>query len=209
MPHRPARTRLARSGPEDVAWWVLTWDTKTLHQQYASGQWAPNAADLSLAGTLVRLQWSEASIQAVQRTAPTCRLSLLLCNLAFVLRHTPAHDRALLPVHHLVDALADHQHTPATAPVTPAGPDDVPGHGTAPGQDISARERGGHRKPQQASAEAAGPGSTRGGDGSLDLGGLLTSPLARHCKPRADDPAPEGVNSLGQQRWNGTTDPRT
>ncbi|MGW3520553.1 hypothetical protein [Streptomyces hydrogenans] len=199
---RPARD-VPDLGPADFAWSVLTRDAQTLHQQYKSGQWQPDKTELRLAGILARLQWSEASIQNAQRTTPPGRLSLLLYNLAFVLRHTPAHDPALLPVCHLVDTLADRQALPATTPLTTADPGEAPSHGTQPGKDVLGHERyaghGRHRKPQQSSTEPPGPGNALGTDDPLGPGSLPPAPSARHRKPRADDPMPEGVTPLWQR----------
>ncbi|MFJ8134349.1 hypothetical protein [Streptomyces hydrogenans] len=196
---RPARDA-PDLGPADFAWSVLTRDAHTLHQQYKSGQWHPDETELRFAGDLARLQWSEASVQNAQRTAPPGRLSLLLYNLAFVLRHTPAHDPALLPVRHLVDTLTDHQPLPATTPLTSANPGEAPGNGTQPGENLLGQERhaghGRHRKPQQSITESPGPGRVPGTGDPLGIGGLPPTPPARHRKPRADDPMPEGVTPL-------------
>jgi hypothetical protein len=114
-------------GPADVAWRVLTRDAEALLQHYESGQWLPCRAELRFAEDLARLPWTETSLRAAQRTAPNGRLSPLLDNACFVLRHTDSHDPALLPLRHLLDILADdaEQAPPTTAARTGAGPGQV------------------------------------------------------------------------------------
>jgi hypothetical protein len=103
---RPAR-QSCDLGPADFAWRVLSRDAEDLRLDYASGQWLPYAAELRFAEDLARTPWTETAMRTAQRTAPPGRLSLLLNNAIFVLRHTEAQDPALRPFRCLIDALAD------------------------------------------------------------------------------------------------------
>ncbi|WP_316779725.1 hypothetical protein [Streptomyces sasae] len=81
----------------------------TLQQSYDEGTWIPLAEELQFAGQLARLPWTEGTIRAAKREAPlgTECLTLLLDNLAVVLRYTDARDPAVLPLRAFVDVLAD------------------------------------------------------------------------------------------------------
>ncbi|MGW4781458.1 hypothetical protein ACWEPA_32970 [Streptomyces filamentosus] len=175
---RPARGH-GDIDPADIAWAMLVRDAEELHEECASGRWAPDDDVVRLAGVLARTPWADLTLLPVLPASPRSLLARLLHNLGRVLSHLPEEDPALLPVHRLVEALA----------AWPARPD-----GTPAGE----RSGGRHRKP-------GGPTSSRctcGTCGPHRAAACTPSPPrpARHRKPRADDPAPEGTTSLWDER---------
>ncbi|WP_157968711.1 hypothetical protein [Streptomyces geranii] len=207
---RPARDE-PEVGPADIAWYVLTRDVSALQHRYDSELWHPSMAELEFAETLARLHWTEESIRSAERAAPpgTGPLALLVDNAAFVLRYADARDTALLPLRRLVDVLADdaeRQLPPATAPepfreihvqttdlhegpfVEPMRPFHAHAYGTvAVPPDVYAGS-GRHRRPKDQGSGSASPADE-------------PEPPARHRRPRADDPVPEGVTSLWEWRF--------
>lgn len=172
---RPARGR-GDIGPADIAWAMLVHDAAYLHEECTSGRWTPDDEVVRVAGVLARTPWEDITLRPVLPTSPRGRLARLLYNLVRVLPYLPEEDPALLPVHRLVDVLA-------TWPARSSG---------AAGE----RGAGRHRKPGP-----TGPTRCTCGTCGPHRPACPPSPQsARHRKPRADDPAPEGTTSLWDKR---------